>query len=218
VIGNDYTEDYVKQFNNNVLSFPGPIDCGKYTPRAEKKKPNEEIIIGWVGSDSTSEYLKLISNLLKELCDEYSNVSIEIIGSKPIKSLGKKCSYKPWDLKTEVENIQNFDIGIMPLPNNKWTQGKCGYKIFQYMATGIPTIASPVGINTQIIENGITGFLAKNANDWSEKLKKLINDKALRIAMGKASRKKAEESYSFEFSTPKLIKCLQLLTQKKPIN
>jgi len=119
---------------------------------------------------------------------------------------------KSWSLDTEVADLQNFDIGIMPLPDNEWTRGKGGYKLLQYMAVGIPCIASPVGINMELIRDGENGFLAATEDQWYEKISLLTRDQELRKKMGMRGRDFVVKNYSFEVAAPKLISALRQLS------
>ncbi|HAH32670.1 MAG TPA: hypothetical protein DCL44_10200 [Elusimicrobia bacterium] len=208
-VENDYTTDYARRLNAPVLRMTGPIDCSRYTPRPGPKTPGEDIVIGWIGSDSTAEYLLPVAGALKILCEEHPNLHLEFIGARKLDALGGRSIYKKWAFGSEAADLKNFDIGIMPLPDNEWTRGKGGYKILQYMAAGIPSVASPVGINSLLIRDGETGFLATTPGEWRDRLKKLITDAGLRRFMGKSARKEAEEKYSFEFYTPQLISRLE---------
>ena len=164
------------------------------------------MIIGWIGSFSTTKYLRIVENPLRLLSLRYSNLVIELIGANDIVFDGVKMRTKRWNLDSEVSNLQNFDIGIMPLPDDNWTRGKGGYKLLQYCAIGIPCVASPVGINKEIVREGINGFLVKDQKDWVERLALLIEDKELRERLGRKAREIAVKEYSFYCATPKLVK------------
>jgi glycosyltransferase involved in cell wall biosynthesis len=117
--------------------------------------------------------------------------------------------FREWSEETEVSDINTFDIGIMPLIDGLWERGKCGYKIVQYMACSIPTVASPVGINQQIIDNGQNGFLASSTSEWINALKILRDDKLLRVDMGKRARSKVEKEYSLQVTAPRFVSLLR---------
>jgi len=134
---------------------------------------------------------------------------IELIGAANLTVKGANIRIKEWTLDTEVKNLQNFDVGIMPLLDNEWSRGKGGYKLLQYMAVGIPCVASPVGVNAKLIREGINGYLANSEDEWYKKLEVLIKNETLRESMGKNGRKIAETQYSFEVSVPKLIKLIK---------
>ena len=113
----------------------------------------------------------------------------------------------PWTEAAEVAAIAEFDVGIMPLADEPWERGKCGYKLIQYMACGLPVVASPVGVNRQIVEHGVNGFLAETPTQWDEALRTLLADPALRQRMGQAGRQKVERQFSLQVTGPK-VGCL----------
>ena len=119
-----------------------------------------------------------------------------MISNQPIISSKFKLKFVEWKQSSEIEDLSQIDIGIMPLPDNEWAKGKCGFKGLQYMALEIPTIMSPVGVNTEIIEDGKNGFLASNKNEWISKLSALIESKELREELGRNGRKTIEDNYS----------------------
>jgi glycosyltransferase involved in cell wall biosynthesis len=193
--GNEYLASYARRFNPNVVILPTTIDTNLYLP--DYKASNEIITIGWSGSVSTIEHFQYAIPALRILKKKYGDkINISVIGDEnfQIEDLGIKG--KPWRMDTELEDLRAFDIGIMPLPDTEWTWGKCGLKGLQYMALEIPTVMSPVGVNNQIIINGINGFLADQIEDWVTKLSALIDNAELRVALGRAGRKTVVEKYS----------------------
>ncbi|MDZ7647536.1 MAG: glycosyltransferase [Cytophagales bacterium] len=193
--GNEYLASYARRFNPNVVILPTTIDTNLYLP--DYKASNEIITIGWSGSVSTIEHFQYAIPALRILKKKYGDkINISVIGDEnfQIEDLGIKG--KPWRMETELEDLRAFDIGIMPLPDTEWTWGKCGLKGLQYMALEIPTVMSPVGVNNQIIINGINGFLADPIEDWVIKLSALIDNTELRVALGRAGRKTVVEKYS----------------------
>lgn len=209
VLENDCTKEYTQRFNKNILLITGPIDIQRYTPK-ENDSNRREVVLGWIGSPTTSVYLELLYKVFEIIAGRYRNLVIELIGlSMPPKLKGVNIVVKKWTLYTEVPDLQDFDIGLMPLYNDKWSEGKGGYKLLQYMAMGIPSVASPVGINNQLIKEGVNGFLACGQEEWVEKLSRLIEDPELRNKMGRNGRKIAEELYSCEVSAPRLIRELR---------
>ena len=219
IIGNNYLADYAKKYNKNVFVIPTSIDLD----RIEKLKKNysikdKKVIIGWIGSESTLKYLKEVKKLLEKLSKKYS-LELWIIG--PENSLDGLRFFKninikviPWKLETEWKELSKIDIGIMPLLDDPWTRGKCGLKALQYMALGIPAIASNVGANKEIIQNGKNGFLASNEKEWIYYLEKLIKNPKLREKLGKAGRKTVEKDYSLEKNARKLAKIIKSLENK----
>jgi len=210
-VGNDELYNYVSKYCSSVSKIIGPIDCNRYKPSI-KINQDEIVTIGWIGSDSTTRYLLSILNILEQLTAKYENLKIIAIGAKNEKIFkDKKIEIINWSLKTELYYLSKFDIGIMPLTDDLWTNGKGGYKILQYMAMGIPTVASPVGINKYLITNGYNGFLASNKIEWTEMLEYLILNKNKRIDMGKFGRMVAEKYYSIDKSINEMVKIFNML-------
>lgn len=207
VAGNNYIFDRASKNNpNNVFIIPTVIDIDKYKIQVYKK---EQFVIGWIGSPSTVTYLEQLSDVISELSKEI-NVKVIIIGVGKSSIIGDFVEYLQWTEDTEIEKIQLFDIGIMPLTDDPWARGKCGYKLIQYMACGIPVIASPVGVNNNIVENGINGFLVSTIEDWINAIKILYqNDNDVISRMGLAGRKKVEEQYCIQITVNKLFSIFQ---------
>ncbi|WP_158907806.1 glycosyltransferase [Rectinema subterraneum] len=204
-VGNDELYNYASKYCSSVSKIIGPIDCNRYKPSI-KINQDEIVTIGWIGSDSTTKYLLSILNILDHLTVKHENLRIIAIGAKNEKIFrGIKIEIINWSLKTELYYLSKFDIGIMPLIDDLWTKGKGGYKILQYMAIGIPVVASSVGINKYLIRNGYNGFLASNEIEWTEKLEYLILNKDKRIDMGKRGRIIANNNYSIEKSISEML-------------
>ena len=168
-------------------------------------KTDKQFRIGWIGSPITAPYVGLIRDALEEVSKEV-NACLVLVGAgdqDPLPGLEK--DILPWSEDSEVANIQSFDVGIMPLPDGPFERGKCGYKLVQYMACGLPVIASPVGVNTRIVEQGKTGFLASSNADWVQALVMLSRNANMRNELGKAGRKKIEQEYSLQVAAPRLL-------------
>ena len=194
--GNQYLADYAKQFNKNVEIIPTTIDTEEYQ-RIYSEKSDDKICIGWSGSFSTIQHFKYAIPVLTEIKKKYgSSVAIKTIGDAKYKNEELGVVSLNWSKEDESKELSSFDIGIMPLPDDEWAKGKCGLKGLQYMALAIPTIMSPVGVNSEIIQDGVNGFLASNTEEWVHKLSVLIDSKEKRELMGRAARKTVIEKYS----------------------
>ncbi|HQY17353.1 MAG TPA: glycosyltransferase family 4 protein [Ferruginibacter sp.] len=195
--GNNFLENYAKQSGaRQSLFLPTVVDAvNRYVP-AKAKNNNIPPVIGWTGSHSTIMYLQSCIEILKELKQLHEFALVVISDKKP--ELDIDFVFVPWNTQTEIESLQHFDIGIMPLVKDRWSEGKCGFKIIQYMATGIPAVASPTGANTSIIDNGINGFICNSKEEWIRSLSMLLNDKAKREEMGFLARNKIEAHYSLQ--------------------
>ncbi|MCL4479025.1 MAG: glycosyltransferase family 4 protein [Deltaproteobacteria bacterium] len=210
IAGNNYLVSHAKLYNDHISVIPTIVDTDYYKS-TDIKQDKSNVVIGWIGSGSTAMYLKLLDNIWKRLPE---NCSLKIIGGG-YNPDGIKTENVKWSLDTELTEMSEFDIGIMPLPDNEWTRGKCGLKVLQYMAMEMPCAASPVGVNTGIIQDGINGFLAKDEKEWVEKLSLLIENPELRQRLGMAGRKTVEERYSVKDWAPVYLKIIKEVINKK---
>lgn len=193
--GNDYLANHALKFNKNVVIIPTTIDTDIYKPNYSISK--EKIIIGWSGSTSTIEHFQFAIPALEMLKAKFgTKIEILVIGDSSYKNSDLGIIGRPWTLETELKDLQSIDIGIMPLPDNEWTWGKCGLKGLQYMSLEIPTVMSPVGVNKIIINDGKNGFLADDVTEWVSKISLLIEDSDLRIRIGQEGRKTIINNFS----------------------
>ena len=192
--GNSFLAEYANQYNNAVVINPTTIDTDYHIAKksSSEKKP---LTIGWTGTHSTVKYLDEILPVLIRIKDEY-NIEIVIISNQRPSWTFNDYRFIPWSKDREIEDLSKIDIGIMPLDNTIWEEGKCGFKALQYMALGIPAIASNVGVNKEIINHGVNGFLCESHDDWYESLKLLIAREEKRLEIGIEARKRVEDYYS----------------------
>ncbi len=188
--GNDYLCTYAKQFNKHVFYNPTTIDTQNlHDHTVPASKPSaDEIVIGWTGSHSTLKYLAIVRAVLEKLEKRFPTLKILVIANQKPSLALSSLQFTQWRKETEVEDLLKIDIGIMPLPDDEWTKGKCGFKALQYMALEIPTVASPVGVNTTIITHNVNGFVANTEQEWENTLVQLIENKELRERTGKNGR------------------------------
>ncbi len=205
IAGNEYLTQHARLLNNNVSVIPTVVDTDYYKPVAQTKEQQQNLVIGWIGSGSTAMYLKLLDNIWKQLPQPYR---LNVIGGI-YNPAGIQTNTIKWSLNTELSEMAKFDIGIMPLSDDEWSRGKCGLKALEYMAMGIPCVASSVGVNTDIIKDGVNGFLAKDEKDWIEKVTLLIENPELRQRLGMAGRKTVEQRYSVKVWAAKYIKLIR---------
>lgn len=208
ITGNSHLEDYALRYNKNVTVIPSSVDTEKYCP-APAKAAKKDIVIGWIGSETTKRFLNELEDVFIEVANRHEGlVTFKVIGP-PFRSLKlKNVVNKKWSLEDEISDLQSLDIGIMPMPDTEWTKGKCAFKALLYMACGIPVIVSPAGVNTQIVKDGWNGYLAKNATEWFEKMSLLIEDGILRTANGKNGRQTVIEKYSLNYTAPLFYRTL----------
>jgi len=195
--GNAFLKDFALNNNPNVFIIPTTIDTNIY--KKDNKNKHDNICVGWSGSITTIQHFKFAEPFLKILKDKYGHlISYTVIGDKNYKNNIFEVTAKDWKKTTELDDLNTFDIGIMPLPNDMWANGKCGLKGLQYMALEIPTIMSPVGVNKTIIQDGENGFLADGIDEWVAKLSLLIESETLRKQIGTNARKTVVNTYSFD--------------------
>jgi len=202
MVGNPYLADYAREVNDRVTVIPTTIDTEKYRvpERREKSGPP---VIGWTGSYSTVQHLDTMRGALKKLAQKES-FRLRVIGTPAYECSPVDVEAMPWRAETELEDLSGIDIGMMPLPDDRWSKGKCGLKALQFMAIGIPTICSPVGVNTDIIQDDRNGFIAATEDEWVEKLTRLLRSAELRQRLGHAGRVTVEEKYSAITQTPRV--------------
>ena len=202
MVGNPYLAEYARQVNDQVTVIPTTIDTEKYRvpPRNEKKGPP---VIGWTGSYSTVQHLDTLRGALKKLAERES-FRLRVIGTSSYDCPPVDVEAMRWRADTELEDLSTIDIGVMPLPEDRWSKGKCGLKALQFMALGIPTICSPVGVNTDIIQDDQNGFIAATEDEWVEKLTRLLRSHELRQRLGHAGRVTVEQKYSAITQTPRV--------------
>jgi glycosyltransferase involved in cell wall biosynthesis len=203
---NEPNREYTARYCPSTLVITGPIDTDRYHPAPRPASP--DVVLGWIGSPSTTHYLDMLEPVLAELVRRGRRLSLNLIGAGGYESPHVAVRSIPWDLATEVEALATFDVGLMPLTDDPWARGKGGYKILQYMAMGIPTVASPVGINREMIRHGQTGFLAADGEAWIRALDTLLLDRALRLRLGEAARADALARYSLDHYAPAFVDAL----------
>lgn len=207
MVGNPYLADYARQFNPCVTVVPTSIDTEKYTV-THKQPATDPPVIGWTGSFSTVQHLDTLRRALQKLAQR-EKFRLRVIGTPSYVLEGVEVEALPWRSETELEDLRPIDIGVMPLPDDAWSKGKCGLKALQFMALGIPTICSPVGVNTEIIEDGENGFIAGTEDEWVEKLAQMLRSPELRKRLGMAGRATVERKYSMEVQAPRVYEILE---------
>jgi glycosyltransferase involved in cell wall biosynthesis len=208
ITGNDYLRDYALQFNPNTIKIPTTIDTAYHKPM--EKQAKNTVCIGWTGTESTVKHFETIIPILMKLKEKYKDrISFKLITNKPVSFPALGLTATIWNREEEIKQLNEIDIGIMPLPDDEWSRGKCGFKGLQYMAMEIPAVMSPVGVNREIITNGENGFLCADEQQWIDKLSALIDDPALRQQLGKEGRKTVKDKYSVQSQKDKYIKAFR---------
>jgi glycosyltransferase involved in cell wall biosynthesis len=207
--GNAYLADYARGFNRAVEVVPTTIDTDGYV-RDGEARDGGPICIGWSGSLTTMEHFKLMVPVLRRMKERYGDdVRFKLIGDGRYRNDELGLQGQDWSAATEVRDLLEFDIGVMPLPDDKWSRGKCGLKGLQYMALEIPTVMSPVGVNTDIIDDGRNGLLAAGEDEWVSKLSELVESAELRRRLGREARQTVEEHYSVRSQRDRYVSLLR---------
>ena len=207
IAGNIYLAEHAKKFNSNVEIIPTGLDTKIFNEIA-KKTSDRKIRLVWTGSRPTLPNLKEIAPALEEISSRFNNVALRIISDEFIDLQNIPVEKQQWSLETEPAELVNSDIGLAPLADNNFTRGKCGFKILQYQAAGLPVVASPVGVNAELIRNGINGFLAITIDDWIEKISSLIANEPLRAQMGPATRQSVA-NFDLSALAPRLVSLIK---------
>jgi len=194
--GNSYLANYALKYNKNVSIIPSTIDITKYVPMP---MPSERITIGWVGSHTTVKHFEEVQGVYERIQEKYGEkIQFKVIGDPNYRNSKLNIIGEPWSNDYEVELFNSIDIGVMPLFNSDWTKGKCGMKGLLYMSVGKPAVMSAIGMNTEIIEHGVNGFIPKGEQEWFDVLCKLIEDKTLRENVGLKGRETVIDKYSYQ--------------------
>jgi glycosyltransferase involved in cell wall biosynthesis len=209
IAGNPTLADYASRFNSDVSIIPTVVDLQRYTFEIVGAA-SEVLTIGWVGSRSTSPYLLDVEAALRRLSVVHSGkVKFRFYGDPNRKLDLPNCESLPFSLRSEIEDLRTLDIGIMPMPDNSWTRGKCAFKAIQYMALGIPVVTSPVGMATEVVQHNMNGLWASTSEDWFEALNRLVLDMQLRKQFAEQGRKTVETRYSLQTWAPRVLGLLQ---------
>jgi glycosyltransferase involved in cell wall biosynthesis len=214
IVGNSALAEYASQFNTEISIIPTVVDCDKYKYRVTAKPAGCPLTVGWMGSRSTAAYLLNIVRPLRHLAENYGNkVNFRFFGCEDLELDLPNMVLQPFRLETELDDLRSLDIGLMPMPDTVWTRGKCAFKAVQYMAMGIPTVASPVGSALNLIQHDHNGLLARSEQDWYLALERLLTDLPTRERLSMAGRETILNSYSLQVWGPRLISLFDKLLQ-----
>jgi len=213
IAGNEFLKSEVLRYNDRVVVLPTVIDLSRYSMK-EAADPEEHMTIGWMGSNSTLEYLNPIIPAIERIYRKHPGVRLKIVCDNFPDNLNVPVIKKRWTSEEEEEDLRSFDIGIMPLEDDLWSRGKCALKILQYYGVGLPVVCSPVGINREIVKDGVNGFWARDEKEWEENLGLLIEDRDLRRQMGIQGRSTVEQDYSLEVNAPRLLSVMKEVVEK----
>lgn len=202
--GNRYLGNYAKQFNDHIVILPTTLDTVNYHNQVKEHDSSKKPVIGWTGTLTTSKYIGDIVAALKRLEAKHDFEFCMISNEIPNYDL-KSLVFKAWKKETEIEDLLRFDIGVMPLVDDQWAKGKCGFKALQYMALGIPPVVSPVGVNTDIVQDGINGLICNTEDEWFQALDQLLQQPELRKQLGTHAHQTIVDRYSVLANTEKFV-------------
>lgn len=202
-VGNAYLREFAARHARSTSILPTTIDAERYLPRVPRRADGP-VVIGWMGSETTVAHLLTLREPLRDLARR-RRFTLRVVSPTPVALPDVDVRWSPWSAEREVVDLQEFDIGIMPLPDDRWARGKCGAKLLQYMGVGVPGVASAVGVNTEIVADDANGLLARHPDEWMDRLSRLIDDAALRARLGDAGRRTVEERYSAQVHAPALL-------------
>lgn len=210
ICGNTYIEAYARKYCDRTIVIPTVVDTDLYK-KAERRDASGPVVVGWIGSPSTWAHVEpLLPRLLPLL--ERHGARMRVVGAGPRARGLPSVQALDWAEANEVSDLQAMDLGIMPVANDPWSKGKCGYKLIQYMACSLPVVASPVGVNNEIVVDGENGYFAEGPESWDRAIVRLIDDAALRTDLGASGRERVVKSYSRQSQQTRLLNVFQSLS------
>jgi glycosyltransferase involved in cell wall biosynthesis len=213
IAGNNFLKDQAARYTERITVLPSAIDREHYHVKDYTVK-KDKITIGWIGDHGSIHYLAQMRAIFEKLGRTYPNLELKIICDTFFDCKDIAVVKKPWSQEEEVEDLRSLDIGVMPLVDDPWSWGKCGLKILQYYGVGVPAVCTPVGVNRDVVQNGVNGFWAMTNDEWVEKLSILIEDPSLREKMGLHGRELIGESYSIQGCAPKFYGVLDEVAKR----
>ncbi len=208
ICGNEFLGEWALRHNDNVWVLPTAVDTDRYTPTG---KMGSGRLLVWTGTSSNLKYLLLMKAALEWAHGRWPDLLVRIICDRPPPfDIGCPIEFVPWSPAVEVDAVRTADIGLMPLPNEEWTNGKCGYKVLQYMACGLPSISAPYGVISDMIDAGTCGLAAQDTDEWKDSLERLIDDRELRKLVGETARHRTESIYAVKTVYPRWRDVLEM--------
>jgi glycosyltransferase involved in cell wall biosynthesis len=206
VCGNRFLAARFSEWNSNIVVIPTAVDTHRYEPGNVAGDGPDGVVIGWTGASGNFPYLYAVEDALAVILNRYHNCRVLVVADRApqFSKLPKtQVEFTPWTPDTERSAVARMSIGLMPLADSEWTRGKCSYKMLCYMAASLPVVVSPVGMNNEVLAQGTIGYGASNTDEWIGALTQLIEDRPLRIAMGRAGRQIVEAEYSVDAAATK---------------
>jgi glycosyltransferase involved in cell wall biosynthesis len=210
-VGNETLAEFARRYNPAVTVVPSTVSLREYRPRPYPRL-DATPVVGWTGSHSSAQYLRLVEGALKTL-GRRRRFRFLVIGIDDYRLEGVDVECRPWRAESEVEDLWSIDVGIMPLFDDPWTRGKCAMKAIQYLGVGVPAVVSPIGANTEVVQDGVCGFQPATEGEWIHALERLLDSAELRNRMGAEGRRRVESTYSAEVQAPRFAGILRTLMQ-----
>jgi glycosyltransferase involved in cell wall biosynthesis len=215
--GNEYLAAFARRYNSGVTTLPTVVDPVRFESVTREPRRDARPVVGWIGSHSTAQYLDLIAPALQAAARRHSFVFRVIGAGQPVRIPGVTVENGSWSLEAEMREFRSLDIGLYPIRDDEWARGKCAFKAIQYMAAGVPSISSSVGMTTEVVEHGVNGLLADSSEEWAESLGMLIGDQALRNRLACAGRRTVAERYSLPVHAPRLVSVLRSVAGRSSV-
>lgn len=210
IVANDQLAEYAQRHAAKVVVIPTALPFAQYRRAKPEKARSEKTVIGWIGSPFTAFYLKNLFPVFSELAKKH-RIEVRVIGARFEEKTDFPMRCLPWRPERELAGIQTFDIGVMPLSDDVWSRGKSGLKLLQYQAAGIAAVASPVGVNCELIRHEQNGLLAETPEEWRHALQRLIEDEAFRHNIAEAGQRMLDRRYDLDFAAQQLIQAIESL-------
>ena len=219
IAGNAYLADYARRLNQAVTMIPTCVDTTRFAPSPDAWSANgsgasRDLVVGWIGSPTTASYIRDLEPVLRRVRERHGFVLRVSGAGGPLQIPGLTVENVPWALDREVELFNTCDVGVYPLADDEWSKGKCGFKAIEFMACGVPVVAAAVGVNREIIEDGVNGFLASTEAEWVDKIGCLLSDRDVRRRFAAAGRRTIEDRYSLDVNAPKLAATLRTVVER----
>ncbi len=209
-VGNTYLRDQTATHTDaGITVVPTVVDADKYVPKDHSAGEDSIVTIGWIGAHGSIHYLSRLKPAFDAMHRKDSRLRLKVVCDTFMKCDSMPVVEKPWSAEDELDDLLSFDIGVMPLLEDPWSQGKCGLKIVQCLGAGVPVVCTPVGVNRDIVQDGAEGFWARTEGEWVDKVLALAADRGLRASMGAAGRKKVVEGYSVKAAFPLLAAAIR---------
>lgn len=215
IAGNEYLAGFARPLNPRTVVIPTVIDTARYAPRTWDAADGP-VTIGWIGDTGSLAYLESQRPLFEAIGKAIPGLRFKVISSRFPKYDHLEVVPVKWSAEREVADLRSLDVGVMPVPDDPWSKGKCGLKLLQYMAAGVPAVCSPVGVNAEILQDGVHGFHASTEAEWIDRIRTLAGDVALRKRMGKAAHERVKKDYALEAVAPRFVETLKSVVRHAP--